>query len=375
MQKISMTVLSLLLGIMGTLYAQENAGTGKKLSPEDRLFSLPPFSIKREYRVQLGRGNEMELQLAEKADLDRFENIDSLLLVFVADMKAFRDSLADPLTSKQIDYVIDSSGQKKVRIRQSGPTSTFLLDGGEPAQLRLTQDTIYILIVHLPSIPSSVKTGRLQYDRLGFFINRYSELESLIATGLNRKIHLIKAALNTPNTYTTKAGQNYLVADPSITSVWTGRNRDRLELNGFVNAQNYKNYFSPSFVLGAAAVLYSGYRHDVFGIYWEPLFFFTPNSQGRLQTYRNDLLVIRYGFDHEDESGHEQRVNSIGFGSNFSLGYLIGSQGNLMPAHTFRLTLGSLKAIKGGLHLDPCLYFNDFFKGVTPGLRLSLGGF
>lgn len=369
-------VLGFMLGIAGALYAQENPLTDKNLSPEDRIFSLPAHSTKREFRIQLGRGNVMELQLAVLSDLDRLENIDSLLLVFTGDMKAFRDSLADPLTTKQIDYVIDPSGQKKVRIRQTGLTSTFLLDGGEPAQLRLTQDTIYILIAHLPATPSSGKKGQeLQYDRLGFYVNRYSELESYIATGLNKKIHLIRTASNTKNTYTTKVGQNYLVADPTITSVWAGNNRDRLELNGFVNAQNYKNYFVPSFVLGAAANLYLGYNHSVYGVYWEPLFLFAPNGQGQLRTYRNDLLVIRYGFDHEDVSGHERSVNSIGFGSNFSIAYLIGSQGNLIPAHTFRITLGSLKALKGGFHLDPCLYFNDFFKGVTPGLRLSLGGF
>jgi hypothetical protein len=369
-------VLGFMLGIAGALYAQENPLTDKNLSPEDRMFNLPPFSTKKEYRIQLGRGNVMELQLAVPSDLDRFENIDSLLLVFTGDMKAFRDSLADPLTTKQIDYVIDSSGQKKVRIRQSRPGTAFLLDSGEPAQLRLTQDTIYILIAHPAPMPSSGKKGQdLQYDRLGFFVNRYSELESYIATGLNRKIHLIKTALHTQNSYNIKAGQIYLIADPSITRVRTGNSHDRLELNGFVNAQNYKNYFVPSFVLGAAAQIFRGYRHDVYGIYWEPLFLFAPNGQGRLQTYRNDLLVVRYGIAHEDESGHESSVNSIGFGSNFSIGYLIGSQGNLIPAHTFRITLGSLKALKGGFHLDPCLYFNDFFKGVTPGLRLSLGGF
>lgn len=369
-------VLGFMLGIAGALYAQENAVADKKLSPEDRMFNLPPFSIKREYRIQLGRGNVMELQLAVPSDLARFENIDSLLLVFIGDLKAFQDSLADPLMTRKIDYVIDSSGQKKVRIRQSRPSTAFLLDSGEPAQLRLTQDTIYILISHPATALSSGKKGQdLQYDRLGFFVNRYSELESYIATGLNRKIHLIKASLKTQKNYNLKAGQSYLIADPSITRVRTGNARDRLELNGFVNAQNYKNYFVPSFVLGAAAQIFRGYRQDVFGIYWEPLFLFAPNSQGRLQTYRNDLLVVRYGFGHEDESGDERSANNIGFGSNFSVGYLIGSQGNLISPHTFRITLGSLKALKGGFHLDPCLYFNDFFKGVTPGLRLSLGGF
>ncbi len=153
-------------------------------------------------------------------------------------------------------------------------------------------------------------------------------------------------------------------------------NGNRLELNGFVAAQNYKNYFAPAFSLGASVQLSHGFNTNIYGVYWEPVFLFAPNAQGRLQTYRNDFLVARIAFAKKDESGKEENSNAaLGFSPSFSLAYLIGRQGTLVEPHTFRIALGSVKALKGGLHLDPCLYFNDFFKGVTPGIRLSLGGF
>jgi hypothetical protein len=318
----------------------------------------------------------MKLELADEADLARFENIDSLLLLFLGDMKAFQDSLSDPLTTKHIDYLIDTSGQKKLRIRQTRPAaSTFLLDGSEPAQLRLEQDTIYILVASPADHLSSGKARRrTRYDRLGFFLNRYSELETYITSGLNRKIQLIQESKRKNYTWNTKNGRNYLVTDPSITT--KNHNRDQLEMYGFVAAQNYKNYFAPSFSVGASMHISHGYNTNVYGVYWEPMFLFAPNAQGRLQTYRNDFLVLRYAISSKDELGKGDGSNAaIGFGTNFSLAYLIGRQGSLVGPHTFRLTLGALKALKGGLHLDPCLYFNDFFKGVTPGIRLSLGGF
>jgi hypothetical protein len=380
MQKIMVAMLGL-LSMTGMLYAQPGVvfSSNNNRTPDERLFSLPPFSINEEYRIELGKGNAMRLELVDGADLSRFENIDSLLLLFCSDMKAFRDSLSDPLTTKHIDYLMENSGQKKLRIRQAKPAaSTFLLDGSEPAILRLEQDTIYIL---LPS-PADRFAGRkasrpVKYDRLGFFLNRYSELESYITSGLNRKIQLIQESKHKNYSWKTKNGRNYLGSDPTISAVTAlMHNGNRLVLNGFVAAQNYKNYFAPSFSLGASVQISHGFNTNLFGVYWEPMFLFAPNAQGRLQTYRNDFLVARFAFTKKDESGKENDSNAaLGFGPSFSLAYLIGRHGSLVEPHTFRLTLGSVKAFKGGLHLDPCLYFNDFFKGVTPGIRLSLGGF
>src|SRR6202012_4551161 len=221
MQKIIAAMLGL-LSMTGTLYAQTTVVfSSNKGAPDEQLFRLPPFSINDEYRVELGKGNAMRLELADGADLSRFENIDSLLLLFLGDMKAFRDSLSDPMMTKHIDYLIDSSGQKKLRIRQTRPgASTFLLDGSEPAQLRLEQDTIYILIASPADRFARRKTPRpARYDRLGFFLNRYSELESYITSGLNRKIRLIQESKHKNYSWTTKNGRNYLVTDPTVSAV------------------------------------------------------------------------------------------------------------------------------------------------------------
>jgi len=381
-------MLGLLLSITGSVCAQEiTYGNGNVTSPDARLFGVPPFSFKKNFYVSLDHGNQMQVELADRSDLTRFENIDSLLLVLAGDLKDFRDSLSDPMTTKHIDYLIDIAGQKKLRLRQSAPVNNiYLLGGSEPARLKLEQDTIFI-IVQSRDI-TTVKKDQIRYDRIGLFLNRYDELESYIGS-LNGKIRLLEKSkgaiweerslrVGSPG-MAVQINRQFLRGDTSISqdgkAIGAPHAHDQLQLTGWVNAQNYKNYFTPSFALGAAAHIHQGFNTSVYGAYWEPMFFFHSNANGSLQTYRNDMLVLNYSFDTRDGSANQTSpANSIGFGTNFSLGYMIGSRGGFFPAHTFRITLGGVKMKNFG-RVEPVVYFNNFFKGVTPGIRLSLGGF
>lgn len=100
----------------------------------------------------------------------RLRNIDSILMVFLSDLKPFRDSLTNPLTTKRIDFLWDASDHKKMRIRQAlPPDSTFLSGEGEPARLRLRQDAIYILLL-------SSRNGHTIYDQNGVISKFYYRL-------------------------------------------------------------------------------------------------------------------------------------------------------------------------------------------------------
>ncbi|HXO76420.1 MAG TPA: hypothetical protein VN824_14305, partial [Puia sp.] len=241
---------------------------------------------KRTYHADLGKGNQFQLEIGDPTDISRLQNVDSLLMVFLSDLKAFHDSLADPLTVKRIDYLIESSGRKQLRLRQFRPTtSTFLLDGKEPAQLRLRQDTIYILLLS--------KHGTItRYDRVGFFINSYDELESMGTSGLNEKVKLMRDGGKWRNRLGRSATNE---TDPSVTE--ESYNNDQLILNINMNVQYYKNYFVPSVGLGATIRLVRGFNVHDFIAYREPNFFFSANTQRRPETYRNDFIVFRYGVD------------------------------------------------------------------------------
>src|SRR5260221_9195445 len=97
-------------------------------------------------------------------------------------------------------------------------------------------------------------------------------------------------------------GVNYLNADPSVSlehirfERTEEKSRNSLLLNTIVrvDAQNYKNYFTPSFSLGLSIRLNVGEKQHAFSTTCEPFFFFATEPQVHTQTLHNDFLVFRY---------------------------------------------------------------------------------
>lgn len=359
--------------------AEEVLLDGLAGSSADKVFELPPRSIDKRIRIDLGKGNLLFLEMGALSDVRRFSNIDSLLLVFLADMKAFRDSLSDPLTIKRIDYVMDLSGRKRIRILQTrAQGSSFLLEKGDLAALKLEQDTIHIQMVSVaPPGGKGAEVGGLRYDRLSFIINQYSELETFVTTGLNAKLALLQQTVknNNPGYHrTTRRGRLFMDADPSISMANNHEGEEQtfgnqLSLFANVNAQNYKNYFTPSFALGAAVSLNPGANKHTFTATWEPMFFFSSDAQGHKETLRNDFFVLSYM---ERRIGKMRRP--VGMPLFLSLGYLISRQGDVFEKRSFRFSADRLDLFHGSVSLEPCIYFHDFVRDVTPGIRLSVAG-
>src|SRR5438128_2040577 len=96
----------LVVSIAGQTFAQNGSTNTEK------TFELGPGFAHRKFMIDIGKGNKIQIELTEVEDLGYILNIDSLIEVFVADIKPFKDSLEDELTSKKIDYRIDSSNNK-----------------------------------------------------------------------------------------------------------------------------------------------------------------------------------------------------------------------------------------------------------------------
>ena len=99
--------MMLLMSIKSTLYAQENT----TVSNTDKKFERSSNEFTRRFLIDLGKGNKLQIEVKEMADLDRLKNMDSILREFLQDIEPLKDSLSDELTSKRIDYVIGSAGR------------------------------------------------------------------------------------------------------------------------------------------------------------------------------------------------------------------------------------------------------------------------
>ena len=287
-----------------------------------------------------------------------------------------KDSLADPLTSKRIDYFIDEKGRKKIRFQQfTAKGASFLVNKNELASLRTEQDTVHIIaaILNAPQAKDFLADKNKRYYHYTFFLNDVNELKTYFNNNtLNEKLNTLRNNVNEKWTPLRGSGTFLLQKDNSITANkrkgYSGlASRDYLTLLGTANIQNYKNYFVPSFSVGARFTFSNNARtfKREFGLFWEPNFLFAKDSSGKMKTYRNDFLTLT--FSQGGITDHDP-LKQFSFSADFSLGWLQRRSGEVFDKNTFRLGIGKIQMSK--TIVEPCLYFNNFFKGVTPGIRI-----
>ncbi len=355
----------LAISINGQLFAQNSTATTSS------IFDQPQYP-KLRYTIALDKGNKLNLVLEERADLSYIKNINNLFTTLLNDLEPFKDSLADKLITKRIDYLVDTNGLKKIRTKQIQPNgASYLVLNGDIASLKIEQDTInYIGMIAAFTNRKTNGPAPVRYYRLQFLLNDVRDLPIYLDGRLNEKLATITK--NTGGWESQSDGEMHLMNDQSISSkVPKGyvSGGDFLELNVAANLENYKNYFVPSFSVGAAVTFSNSFSKKQAGLFWEPHFIFAQNNFGKLQTYRNDFLTVTLGRRSIKNNDPYKAPPFLGV---LSLGYLIKREGNYFNKNTFRLAGGRLSLSGGKVKLEPAIYFNNFFKGVTPSLRLGV---
>src|SRR6185312_13834391 len=157
------SMLMLVTSVAADLCAQTTTAS-------DKTFQVPEnIILTRRFYVNLEKGNKMVIEVSDIADLNRMANIDSLLQIFLNDLTPLKDSLADPLTSKRIDYVTDAQGRKKIKFQQFQPKgASFLINNGDIVSLRTEQDTINIIGI-ITNPPKAVEKISLRNPRYYHF--------------------------------------------------------------------------------------------------------------------------------------------------------------------------------------------------------------
>lgn len=356
----------LVASITGPLCAQQAP------TPADKLFELPASYAHHRFFVDLGKGNTMKIEVVSLDDLARFSNMDSLLRGFLADIEPLKDSLGDELLTRRIDYIAGLTGRKQIRIQQLKPKgSSFLVGRGEAAALKLEQDTINFLGTVDYYAKYTLRKGFASSRRyqVSFFVNDFSDLATYTDGRLNKKIAELQGSTKGDWKTTAGRGPARLKNDPTVTARLPQGNvagGNFLNIRISVDAQNYKGYFVPSFSLGGGLIISNTFFKRDIMLSWDPNFFFGRNGQGQLKTFRNDFVTLTWG--QGDVENHDPRLESHLLFI-MSLGYLVRREGDFVEKNTFRLGGGRLSLFRGKTKFEPVMYFNHFFRGVTPGLR------
>jgi hypothetical protein len=362
MQKIMLLVL--LCSINQTLRAQDDAS--------DKVFNLPGENLRKEIWVDLGKGNRMQLQFDAMEDISRLRNLDSLVRVFISNLKPLKDSLTDELMSYRIDYLIETTEHKKLRIQRFAPKgNSYTVNDGEVAALKLAQDTIIMIgkIDFIAKYTMRAPFNSSRYYRVRFLLNNVHELGDYLNGMLNNKMATL---LSNQNRWEESRNHYYHVkGDTSIRSKFPRGARmggDFLNIRVSANIQNYKQYFVPSMSLSLGVLLSQNghFKRDI-AVSWDPNFLFTRNTQGKLITHRNDFLTLTWGQGPIAENDPRKESKFL-FIASYS--YLIHRSGETFTPHTQRLGMGRVSFFEGKTKLEPMIYFDRLFKGVTPGLRL-----
>ena len=356
-------VLVLLISINSNLFAQGNAA---------KTFDMPAGNTTRVFYIDLDKGDKMKLELGSLDDLAVIGNLDSIVRTFMQDIEPLKDSLANELSSKKIDYIIDASGKNKIRIQQYAPIgSSYLVNQGALAAMKLEQDTIQILLRSSGGRDRMFKKSDpgFHYYRISFFVNNISNLVGYVDGRLQTNISKLRQNA-TAQWVQGKDGMMHAKAEPSISSQMPKglltAGGDYLTFRITADAQNYKNYFVPSV---SASVIIVTNRRSIkreYSFTGESHFTFAKNDQGKLQTFRNSFLTLGY-----TQVNLGEKKSMLGLSPSFSFGWLARQRGNIYEKNTFRIGFG--KAMIGSaIKVEPVIYFNNFFKGITPGIRVSL---
>ncbi|GAO45019.1 hypothetical protein [Flavihumibacter petaseus] len=360
-----------------TLWVLITGTFGIALSQSKSGFDVPAnFNYGQKIRIDLGKGNSVMVYLSDVADVPRLLASDSMIQRFFLDLAPIKDSLSDPLQAYYVDYFSDGLGVRKIRYRKiPRETSAYLVMPNEVAAIKQQQDTVRFLgIIPHPAPVQAHKFNRNypRYYEFIFTVNNISDLNNYTDSTIAQKLQYYAKNKNTKWERNWSGGLSWkMKQEESITGDRrTGgsyNSRDYISFQLNVSVQNYKNYFTPGFGVGTTVVLSNidrTWRHFI-SLHWEPSFMFARDQHDKLQTYRNDFLTLGYGQGPVKDKDPMKTVSFTGLGS---LGYLIHRSGDFYEKNTFRLSLGRLNLHKTAI--DPTIYFNDFFQGVTPGLRI-----
>lgn len=347
------------------------------------LPSVLPETIKShsKYIFDLTKGNQLIVYARSIQDLEKFQNVDSTLSLFLKDYQTIKGLLEENTNSKVLIYKSLENGQYQLDLKEHPITNQrfqFGNNGSEPLLLKTLQDTL--LITHTFLKPYTSKSGEIQQlneqIHFCFVLNNVEDLTSIRESGgVNPQI---RQAIEDAKKY-----HHHQLTDEKFVFTYKRENDLSNSFKSVTNKGGDMLAIHPSFGLGVMqnqlvpnlmadfTFIFNPYKRIGYTVGWRSSFFTGRNDlTNRLTTETNGFLhagITLYGF--QKSSPRLVNTNNVLFG--IYLGKSMGRNGGVFQKDTWNLSMTI--ATKGMFKIQPEVYFNGFFKQAVPGLRVQIG--
>lgn len=363
----------LLAGAAGHFYADAQPYFVPNATPVSQSVFSPTEPGKQQcnFFVWLPEKNRIWFDLKWVSDLSKLNDVDSLIAQTAKLVQPLMDSFATDGWVRRIEVDATQTPAIFRVITHLDKPKTFTLMEDELTQVKMDQDTLRIKFFQ----------GQNHSSYVNLLVNNLADIKNLPPNVGKRSLELINEGVeknykapikNNPrhNYYAVFNLETREMVSPDKRNYHSIRSGgDQLEITLLKPSISYArgNAFT-GFSFGASFSYYKSNKADGFrigaGIYWEPQFSFSSDASGKIKSFRNDFLTFRLAETPNKPYTNFELLTAI------SVGYLINRSGNYFENNTFRIGMPGVAA--GRLQLEPELYFNNFFKNVSPGIRLSL---
>ncbi len=362
-----------------TANAQISNTAGETAETSDPLKPGPAFPLIHHIKINLLNKNYVLVELSSMKLLASVMNIDSVLNAVLQDLEPLKDSLATESNTRKVEYIIDGAGARKIRLSATSHDKTYAVTDIDIAVLKTEQDSLCITKFFPADKRTGGKTAAPQW-KITMVVNNLDETAMYTKGVLNASMQQIAAEYVQRSRWTpgndlkkslTINHYPYDKLTPGKSDYSARLTRYSISLFGEIAVQNVQDKFVPSIAGPSVNFSFSSlYRTHTIRFNSESYFFFDRPANGKTTIYPNAFLQLAYSNKPRYTSSRPAGWGNLT--ASISLAYLFRRRGSesYFGKNTFKLGIGGFEYKT--LSITPQLFFNGFFKNLSPSVRFSI---
>lgn len=370
----------------------------------DQVFNIHPWQVNIRDFVHLKDNERMIIELKNVNDYNKLADIKQTLTTLMKDAAFYRDSLDNNPGNVRINYVTyEDKDITHFQFKRYAPEGDiYVQKKGELSHLKLEQDTVSVVMYVRGEEISYVDRSTGEKERVtvkpqypisvSFYLNRYSDIEKMIAeTDFVHIFDTLKSTkkegtVNNPNKFVSTTIYkpytnrwhftrfNGIIKDEAHAVYWEAKSySDKISLDLNMGVGLVRNTLAPMGEIGLSitnlrrALHTSDFQESEINtmvtLSMTPYFFFEKGERGEHLVKDNWFINLYMG----------GATNFLGLQTPLltgGVGYLLIPRGDIFTGTTFK---GFLNVrMKNGMSIGPEIIATNNFKQIFPGITLKI---